>query len=656
MSDLNEELLSDDNDDCVDIEEELEDALLQDDPEEEVINSSQLDQSETEPKNLSLPDQEEEKSSRPDKFATERKPITAPEPTDNNEQQVNNRFQRYNRGGRGGRFPQQMRQRGERFTQNRQFNNPNRHMRDQNSCPRGKTVFVNPNFQGVVKVNNNAARLAWDPQQPAHSQVQPNPWYNNTPGNMMQPQMQDYRHQQFQPPMQQMQSLQHMQPVQNMGPLQMHPMQGPPQMQPMQNMGSPQVQYVPQYQPSFGGPQYEPNQGPNHHQGMMPYIQNNYDTQPIIINTANPPPCIQNSQYSNQFNQNIAPPMMQQQPEFMPTSFQTQDMRQVTVQNHRNSFHNNVGQNNHDSFSPKRKVGNGTFSQNKKRVQERLGVKMPQVKSKNLAFKTEDRPSVVTEVNRTEMTTVKFTDDDTATADLRRKIEEQKRKREEILKWKEARRLEQLKQVETEHNDEAHTEDIRPVQRLIQGQTRERGGYPQQNRLQQQQSMANRKPVLHQLTQADHQTSPTARGLRGGRNARVILNNRTVSVAAPSTVTLNKNIVQQSEEDGSDVKLDEVHLSNFLESRKVLVADKALMSTRQVFIKNIATSTGDKKIIQICRDIGEVQKLHRDNNERHATITFKSVASAHAFYKKYQRHLLDLSMIEVTLTPESTQE
>lgn len=39
--------------------------------------------------------------------------------------------------------------------------------------------------------------------------------------------------------------------------------------------------------------------------------------------------------------------------------------------------------------------------------------------------------------------------------------------------------------------------------------------------------------------------------------------------------------------------------------------------------------------------------------ERQATIQFKSVASAHAFYKKYQRFMLDLSMIQVTLKPLS---
>lgn len=45
------------------------------------------------------------------------------------------------------------------------------------------------------------------------------------------------------------------------------------------------------------------------------------------------------------------------------------------------------------------------------------------------------------------------------------------------------------------------------------------------------------------------------------------------------------------------------------------------------------------------------QKLQMSPKERQATIEFKSVASAHNFYKKYQRFMLDLSMIQVTLKP-----
>lgn len=38
-----------------------------------------------------------------------------------------------------------------------------------------------------------------------------------------------------------------------------------------------------------------------------------------------------------------------------------------------------------------------------------------------------------------------------------------------------------------------------------------------------------------------------------------------------------------------------------------------------------------------------------DTNERQATIHFDSVASAHKFYTKYRRYMIDLSMIQVDL-------
>lgn len=66
-------------------------------------------------------------------------------------------------------------------------------------------------------------------------------------------------------------------------------------------------------------------------------------------------------------------------------------------------------------------------------------------------------------------------------------------------------------------------------------------------------------------------------------------------------------LAQDSTASEVDVELDQKHLNNFLAGRKVLVKDETLLATRRVMIKNLSTNTGDKKLFQICKSIGEVQ-------------------------------------------------
>ncbi|XP_008193672.1 homeobox protein 2 isoform X3 [Tribolium castaneum] len=93
-------------------------------------------------------------------------------------------------------------------------------------------------------------------------------------------------------------------------------------------------------------------------------------------------------------------------------------------------------------------------------------------------------------------------------------------------------------------------------------------------------------------------------------------------------------------------------LSAFFNNRKVLKKDSSLLDTRLVVVNNLSANINQNKLVALTRGIGEVQKLRVDRQERQATILFKSVASAHAFFKKYQRRILDdLSVIEVKLEP-----
>lgn len=65
-------------------------------------------------------------------------------------------------------------------------------------------------------------------------------------------------------------------------------------------------------------------------------------------------------------------------------------------------------------------------------------------------------------------------EDDEQTRDLRLKIEEQKRKREEILKWKELRRLSNLQTVKSQFESQSPTQHMIKSVQQRQGQVKNR--------------------------------------------------------------------------------------------------------------------------------------------------------------------------------------
>lgn len=111
------------------------------------------------------------------------------------------------------------------------------------------------------------------------------------------------------------------------------------------------------------------------------------------------------------------------------------------------------------------------------------------------------------------------------------------------------------------------------------------------NHQNQQLSAGMRAPVLQTLQQVDERNQTVTKVNQFATSARISL-------------------------EEPDIQLDARHISTFLADRKVLLKDEALMSTRKVLIKNIATSTGDKKIYQICKNIGEVQVRNWNRRSR----------------------------------------
>ncbi|XP_076754130.1 uncharacterized protein LOC143425311 isoform X3 [Xylocopa sonorina] len=76
------------------------------------------------------------------------------------------------------------------------------------------------------------------------------------------------------------------------------------------------------------------------------------------------------------------------------------------------------------------------------------------------------------------------------------------------------------------------------------------------------------------------------------------------------------------------------------------------IKTNTVRVENLAASTSEAQIRRMCQGIGTIESIQM--GERSATIVFKTQSAAMVFHKKYQRKMLDLSLITVRLVPQTS--
>lgn len=76
------------------------------------------------------------------------------------------------------------------------------------------------------------------------------------------------------------------------------------------------------------------------------------------------------------------------------------------------------------------------------------------------------------------------------------------------------------------------------------------------------------------------------------------------------------------------------------------------MKTNTVKLENLAASTSEAQIRRMCQGIGTIESIHM--GEGNATVVFKTQSAAMVFHKKYQRKMLDLSLITVRLIPQTS--
>ncbi|XP_044266328.1 putative uncharacterized protein DDB_G0285119 isoform X2 [Tribolium madens] len=275
--------------------------------------------------------------------------------------------------------------------------------------------------------------------------------------------------------------------------------------------------------------------------------------------------------------------------------------------------------------------------------------------------------------------------EDEETRLYRMKIEEQKRERERILQMKEERRRQMMLQRKQEEDKKLppppqHTEKpkqenfSKPVsfqkpnfERVadivtVQNQYAQKS-ITKPNQVQNSVQYSNVKSdisdgfpnLTFKITNKIQENAPVQNMPKSEVSSSGFMSNRVVVVKGKTGSVLpvsSTSAPKPVSNEGSQSSNVGQGLSSFFNNRKVLKKDSTLLDTRLVVVNNLSANFNQNKLMALTRGIGEIQKLRVDTQERQATILFKSVASAHAFFKKYQRRILDdLSVIEVKLEP-----
>lgn len=76
--------------------------------------------------------------------------------------------------------------------------------------------------------------------------------------------------------------------------------------------------------------------------------------------------------------------------------------------------------------------------------------------------------------------------------------------------------------------------------------------------------------------------------------------------------------------------------------------------TNIVIVQNLSARTTETQIRKMCHGIGSIENIMI--GEGTATIVFKTHSAALAFHKKYQRKIIDLSMIDVRLVSQAESQ
>ncbi|XP_015114751.1 RNA-binding protein 33 [Diachasma alloeum] len=127
---------------------------------------------------------------------------------------------------------------------------------------------------------------------------------------------------------------------------------------------------------------------------------------------------------------------------------------------------------------------------------------------------------------------------------------------------------------------------------------------------------------------------------------------RTVVKERPTTI---RKVVVSEVAAGTIKKAPGTVQSNRVVLQKpVQVKRLAEGKSNTILIENLAASTSEAQIRRMCQGIGTLESIIM--GEGTATIVFKTHSAAMVFHKKYQRKMIDLSMINVKFLPQNNSQ
>lgn len=188
--------------------------------------------------------------------------------------------------------------------------------------------------------------------------------------------------------------------------------------------------------------------------------------------------------------------------------------------------------------------------------------------------------------------------------------------------------------------------------------------------------VAGRRLVISNMPRFQHNINTQMRGglvsnrgivPRGGFRGRANITISSASVvvsseALPTTskqpltvgqrFTLQANQQKVQPQDASPPKSNRVVMPPDLQAAAAIASNITIPNSCLVTVDNLSASTSKAQIVKMARQVGEIQTAKLEPKLKRATLRFREASSAGAFFKKFQRKMVDLSMINVTVVPE----
>lgn len=122
-----------------------------------------------------------------------------------------------------------------------------------------------------------------------------------------------------------------------------------------------------------------------------------------------------------------------------------------------------------------------------------------------------------------------------------------------------------------------------------------------------------------------------------------------------------KKIVTEQSDGGRKILLNDstsgnattAHSNRVVLQKPIQIKRTIDNKTNIVIVENISSKTNETKLREMCRGIGAVESVIISDNIKSATIVFKTNSAAMVFHKKYQKKIIDQSVINIRLVSQA---